>query len=160
MRALYFGTYDRDYPRNAQVISCLRAAGVEVLERHVGVWEGRRDAFRAGAGTAARIAAAELRLLSPPQQPFDVLLVGYPGHFDLPAAKRAAGGRPVVFNPLVSLADTLVSDRGRFSPGSLPSRLLERIDRRAFAAADLVVADTGEHARFFSQLADTPVEVC
>src|SRR5437764_1167947 len=29
MRALYFGTYDRDYPRNAQVISCLRAAGVE-----------------------------------------------------------------------------------------------------------------------------------
>ena len=60
MRALYFGTYERDYPRNAQVISCLRTAGVEVLERHVGVWEGRRDSFRAGAGTAARIAAAEL----------------------------------------------------------------------------------------------------
>ncbi|MDF2750459.1 MAG: hypothetical protein K0T00_1635, partial [Gaiellaceae bacterium] len=23
MRVLYFGTYERDYPRNAQVISCL-----------------------------------------------------------------------------------------------------------------------------------------
>src|SRR5437763_129947 len=93
MRALYFGTYDRDYPRNAQVISCLRAAGVEVLERHVGVWEGRRDAFRAGAGTAARIAAAELRLLNRTKQPFDVVLVGYPGHFDLPAARPADIGR-------------------------------------------------------------------
>ena len=40
MRVLYFGTYERDYPRNAQVISCLRRAGVEVSERHVAVWEG------------------------------------------------------------------------------------------------------------------------
>src|SRR5262249_12013278 len=40
-RVLYFGTYERDYPRNAQVISCLRRAGVEVAERHVPVWEGR-----------------------------------------------------------------------------------------------------------------------
>ena len=158
MRALYFGTYDRDYPRNAQVISCLRAAGVEVLERHVGVWEGRRDAFRAGAGTAARIAAAELRLLSPPQQPFDVLLVGYPGHFDLPAAKRAAGGRP-----LVSLADTFVADRGRFRPDSLPARALAAVDRHAFRAADLVVADTQAHADHLAELAGlraADVEVC
>ena len=50
---------------------------------------------------------------------FDALVVGYPGHLDLPAARRAARGRPVVFNPLVSLADTLVGDRGRFRPGSL-----------------------------------------
>ena len=163
MRALYFGTYDRDYPRNAQVISCLRAVGVEVLERHVGVWEGRRDGFRAGAGTAARIAAAELRLLSPPQQPFDVLLVGYPGHFDLPAAKRAAGGRPVVFNPLVSLADTFVADRGRFRPDSLPARALAAVDRHAFRAADLVVADTRAHADHLAELAGlraADVEVC
>src|SRR5947208_3058289 len=33
MRVLYFGTYERDYPRNAQVISALRGAGVGVLER-------------------------------------------------------------------------------------------------------------------------------
>ena len=56
MRVLYFGTYERDYPRNAQVISCLRRAGVEVAEEHVGVWEGRRDSWRAGPGTFARLA--------------------------------------------------------------------------------------------------------
>src|SRR5204863_4876955 len=83
---------------------------------------------------------------------FDALLVGYPGHLDLPAARRAAAGRPVVFNPLVSLTDTLVSDRGRFRPGSLSARVLERIDRRAFRSADLVVADTAAHAQFLGQL--------
>ena len=156
MRVLYFGTYERDYPRNAQVISCLRRVGVEVVERHVGVWEGRRDSWRAGPATLARLAAAEIRLLRRPAEDFDVVLVGYPGHPDLAAARRAAGKRPVVFNPLVSLADTFVADRGRFQPGSPAARALEAIDRRAFRAADLVVADTETHARHLAQLAGLP----
>ena len=44
MRVLYFGTYERDYPRNAQVISALRGAGVEVREQH-----------RAGLGAAPQL---------------------------------------------------------------------------------------------------------
>ena len=52
MRVLYFGTYERDYPRNAQVISSLRAAGVDVDERHVGVWEGTRHKWSLGAAAA------------------------------------------------------------------------------------------------------------
>ena len=158
MRVLYFGTYERDYPRNAQVISCLRRAGVEVLERHVGVWEGRRDSWRAGPGTLGRLAAAQLRLLRRPRASFDVLLVGYPGHLDLAAARLAAGSRPVVFNPLVSLADTFVADRGRFRPGSSSARALEAIDRRAFRTADLVVADTEAHAHHLAELARLPPE--
>jgi glycosyltransferase involved in cell wall biosynthesis len=142
------------------VISCLRAAGVEVVEQHVGVWEGRRDAWAAGAGTAIRLAAAEARLLRR-RAGGDAIIVGYPGHLDLPAARLAARGRPVVFNPLVSLADTLVSDRGRFRSGSLPARLLEAVDRRAFRAADVVVADTAAHAAFLSGVAGHDrFEVC
>jgi glycosyltransferase involved in cell wall biosynthesis len=158
MRVLYFGTYERDYPRNAQVISCLRRAGVDVVERHVGVWEGRRDSWRAGPTTLARLAAAELRLLRAPDAEFDVVLVGYPGHLDLVPARRVAQGRPVVFNPLVSLADTFVADRGRFSSGSPAARALETVDRRAFRAADLVVADTQAHARHLGRLAGLPDE--
>jgi len=158
MRVLYFGTYERDYPRNAQVISCLRRAGIEVVEHHVGVWEGKRDSWRAGPGTLGRLAAAELRLLRRPRADFDVLVVGYPGHLDLPAARRAAGDRPVVFNPLVSLADTFVADRGRFRTGSPAARTLEAIDRLAFRAADLVVADTEAHARHLAALAGLPAE--
>jgi glycosyltransferase involved in cell wall biosynthesis len=156
MRVLYFGTYERDYPRNAQVISCLRGAGVEVHEHHIPVWDGRRDSWRAGAGAAARLALAELRLLRRPSVDFDALVVGYPGHFDLDAARRAARGRPVVLNPLVSLSDTFVADRGRFRPGSAPARALEAVDRRALRAADLVVADTLANADQLAAIAGLP----
>jgi len=142
------------------VISCLRAAGVDVAEVHAPVWDDLRHGWNAGVATAARLAAAEARLLARRPPVGDVVVVGYPGHFDLPAARRAARGRPVVFNPLVSLADTLVTDRGRFAPGSFAARLLERVDRAAFDAADLVVADTEAHAHFFAGLTTTPVEVC
>src|ERR687888_1632745 len=152
MRVLYFGTYERRYPRNAQVISCLRRVGVGVRERHVPVWEGLEHKWEAKGAAALRLAVAEARLLRRPADDFDAVVVGYPGHLDLPAARRAARGRPVVFNPLVSLADTLVGDRGRFRPDSAAARLLERIDRRAFRSADLVVADTDAHARYLAEL--------
>ena len=143
------------------MISCLRGVGVEVVERHESVWEGTREAWRSGPLTALRLARAELRLLRRQAERYDAVIVGYPGHFDLPAAARAARGAPVIFNPLVSLADTLVSDRARFRAGSLPARALELVDRRALRAADVVVADTEQHARFLAELADLErVEVC
>ncbi len=163
MRILYFGTYERDYPRNAQVIAALRGAGVEVSERHVSVWERDAHKWRAGAGTAARLALAEARLFRRPREDFDALIVGYPGHLDLTAARRVAAGRPVVFNPLVSLYDTFVADRRRFGPKSPAGRALEAIDRRALRAADLVVADTQANGEFLAELGGLPrdkVEVC
>lgn len=150
MRALYFGTYERAYPRNAQVVSSLRAAGVEVVERHVPVWEGREHKFRVGPARMLRLARAQLRLRRDPGAEFDVVVVGYPGHFDLGAARRVAKGRPVVFNPLVSLEDTLVGDRSVVAAASLRARALRGIDRRAFRGADLVVADTEAHAAYFA----------
>ena len=142
------------------MISCLRRAGVEVRERHVRVWEGHEHKYGAGAADALRLTRGELRLLRKPQGEFDAVVVGYPGHFDLPAAKRASRGKPVVFNPLVSLADTFVGDRGRFEAGSLAARVLRAVDGAAFRAADVVVADTRAQAELFSTLGAKRVEVC
>jgi len=163
LRVLYFGTYERAYPRNAQVISCLRRAGVEVEERHVPVWEGREHKWAAGPSAALRLVAAELRLLRRPSDDFDAVIVGYPGHLDLPAARLAARGKPIVFNPLVSLEDTLVDDRQRFRPGSLPARALSAVDRHALRSADLVVADTEANADDLARrarIAHRKVAVC
>ena len=99
-------------------------------QRHVAFWEGRHDNWSAGAG--------------------------YPGHFDLPVARRAANGRPVIFNPLVSLVDTFVADRGRFRPGSVAARALAAVDRHALRAADLVVADTQASADHLVELGALP----
>ncbi|MDQ3067847.1 MAG: glycosyltransferase, partial [Actinomycetota bacterium] len=159
MRVLYFGTYERDYPRNAQVISCLRGAGVEVIERHASVWERQRHKWSLGFGAALKLGIAETRLLFDDRRlRFDAVIVGYPGQFDLPAAKRIARGRPVLFNPLVSLHETLVEDRGRFAAGSAPAGVLRQIDRLALRQADLVVADTEQNARYLAELAELPAE--
>jgi glycosyltransferase involved in cell wall biosynthesis len=163
VRVLYFGTYERRYPRNAQVISALRGAGIEVIELHEPVWEGQEEKWSLGPGAAARLVLAELRLLARRGPKADALIVGYPGHLDLLAARRAARGAPIVFNPLVSLTDTLVEDRGRFRHGSLAERALRAIDRRALRSADVVVADTDAHAEFLAELAGLPrdrFEVC
>jgi glycosyltransferase involved in cell wall biosynthesis len=134
---------------------------VEVEEEHVSVWDDVRHGWAVGPGRALRLGVAEARLFGRRPHGFDAFLVGYPGHLDLPAARHAARGRPVVFNPLVSLADTLVADRGRFRPGSLAARTLETIDRRAFRSANLVVADTEAHGRYFAELAGIEqVPVC
>ena len=132
------------------------------MERHAPVWEGRRQSWSAGAGTAARLAATEMRLARP-LPPCDAVIVGYPGHVDVPLARVLARRRPLVFNPLVSLSDTLVGDRGRFRSGSLAARLLAALDRVALRTADLVVADTEANAAFLARLGDLPrseVEVC
>jgi glycosyltransferase involved in cell wall biosynthesis len=164
MRVLYFGTYDRAYPRNAQVISALRGAGVEVREQHRAVWE-RRHNWSVGLRQMLRVAEAEhsLRKSRDDERDADALIVGYPGHFDMPAAKRVARGRPVIFNPLVSLFDTIVDDRQRFRRGSPGAGVVHIVDRRAFRRADRVVADTDAHAEFFRHefgLARDRVDVC
>ena len=135
------------------MISCLRRAGVEVRERHEAVWDGRRDSWKAGAADVGRLALAEARLLLASRERCDAVIVGYPGHFDLPAARHAARGAPVVFNPLVSLSDTFVDDRARFRPGTPAARALAAVDRHALRAADLVVADTRAHAEHLAEIA-------
>jgi glycosyltransferase involved in cell wall biosynthesis len=163
MRVLYFGTYEREYPRNAQVISCLRRVGVEVLEKHVPVFETERHKFALGARTLVRAVSAEAKLALTSLPEVDVLVVGYPGHLDMLAATRIGRRSPVVFNPLVSLEDTMVDDRRLVKRGSPVARAMRLVDRTAFRRADLVVADTAAHAGYFRDrfhLSSNRVAVC
>jgi glycosyltransferase involved in cell wall biosynthesis len=127
---------------------------VDVIARHVPLWEGRRHKFALGVGSLARAIVAETKLALASAPDADVLIVGYPGHLDMLAAKRASRGRPIVFNPLVSLEDTMIDDRQLVSAGSLRARLIYLVDRTAFRGADLVVADTAAHARYFAHRFD------
>jgi glycosyltransferase involved in cell wall biosynthesis len=127
---------------------------VTVVERHREVW-GRHN-WSPGIGTLARLGRAELALSRTAAGDVDALIVGYPGHLDMPAARRVARGRPVVFNPLVSLADTLVGDRRVVPRRSVRAAALGALDRRAFRLADLVVADTEAHAAFFRETFGLP----
>jgi glycosyltransferase involved in cell wall biosynthesis len=151
VQVAYFGTWERGYPRNEQVISCLRAAGVDVAQIHSEVWQSEHKFAPRLVSTVPRLALAELRLaLTRVAKDVSALIVGYPGQFDLWSAKRH--GRPVVFNAMVSLYDTLVEDRQRFPVGSIAAKALRTLDRRAFRTADLLVADTRANAAYMAEL--------
>lgn len=126
---------------------------------HEDMWAGRHK-FGLGPTVLPRLARAELRLARREvADDVEALVVGYPGHFDLWSAKRHR--RPVVFNAMVSLYDTFVEDRERFRDGSVAAGALRRLDRAAFRAADLVVADTQANADFMCGLAGIDdVAVC
>ena len=145
MKALYFGTYDREHPRNVNAIAALRVADVEVVERSARV-RGR------GFLGALSVYAAESKLLVPRRREFDVVIVGYPGHFDVPQARRVAGGRPLVFDAVLSLEDELVGVRRRFRARSTAATVLRAVDLRALRLPDLVVCGTDTEAAYLQSL--------
>jgi hypothetical protein len=151
VRALYFGTYDRGHPRNLNAIAAMRTAGIDVTERSV-------EVHGTGLFGALSVASAETRLLWPRRRPFDVVIVGYPGHFDVPRARRLAGRRPLVFDAVLSLEDELVGVRRRFRPRSAAATVLRVVDTRALRLPDLVVCGTQVEARYLESLGATRAE--
>jgi glycosyltransferase involved in cell wall biosynthesis len=162
MRVCLFGTYQRHHSANRLLRRALQAAGHDVEELHEPLWEETPDKPASYFGPAslarlgARYALAGRRLArgwrarsgEPP-----LVVVGFGGHLDVLLAERVCRPRRgLVFAPLVSLSETLVEDRQVFRPGSWRARRLGDLDRRAFAASDLVLADTVAHAEYLSEL--------
>ena len=157
LTVLVVGTHDPHYPRNRQMQRLLAAAGATVHTRSVPMWgRTRYDALRGGALGAVRLAArlvwAELRVawafLSSPRP--DVVVVLFPGQADAVVVGLLARLRrvPVVLDWFISLADTMVTDRGLVAQRGAMARLLATVDSFAARLAALVVTDTPEGARF------------
>jgi hypothetical protein len=155
VKALYFGTYDREHPRNVNAIAALRAAGVEVAERQVplrrGGLPGALDVFAAETKLGAARFEKAARLEKGGRH-FDAVIVGYPGHFDVPRARRVARKRPLVFDAVLSLEDELVEVRHRFRPRSPAASVLRVVDSRALRLPDLVVCGTRAEAAYLERL--------
>jgi glycosyltransferase involved in cell wall biosynthesis len=169
MRICYFGTYSdqEGYPMNRVLLKGLEAAGADVIPCHVRVWHDAADKMAgiggAGmAGRALRMASAWARLAANFRAlpDYDVLVVGYVGHADVLLAKALSmfRRRPVVLNGLISLYDTVVTDRGLVAAGSFRAGLLRRLDRAAFRRADRVLMDTEAHARHVAEAYGVPPE--
>jgi len=60
--------------------------------------------------------------------------------------------RRIVVDGFISLYDTVVNDRKLWSPNSLLSRLLYKLERHAFIKADIVLVDTLQNTKFYSKL--------
>lgn len=159
----YFGTYDPDYPRSAVVIAGLRELGVMVHELRAPLpplTAVEMTTSRGAARLVAALAAAHVALFAKlrGRVPVDALIVGYPGHFVVPLGRAVAAllHARLVFDPLVSLADTFAGDRGLVAEGGWKARAVRAVDRAAFALPDLVLADTRAHAAYFQSAFRVP----
>ena len=170
MRVLLFGNHSTGdgYPRLRVLAAGLRSLGVEVPEVRIPLLEGEGERARAAAsplgflaaGARAAASATGLRGAYRRAPDHDAVLVGYPGVLAVKAARAGNRDRrrPVVLDAFLSLWDTAVNDRALAAPGSLRARALLRLDRSSCAAADLVLVDTEENARFFSERLAVPPE--
>ncbi len=161
-RAVLFGCYDagEGYPRPRLVAEALEAAGVDLVgECRVDPETTREKRFRApasaGLAIARRLPALARRYRDLP--PHDVVIVGPGGFLETIFLRRLVlrgergRARPaVLFDPLYSLFDTVVSDRALVPARGLRSIAIRAIERRALAAADRVLVDTDSTAAFLS----------
>ena len=99
LRVTHFGHFDPGYSRNRIVAKALRRAGAEVRV----VSDPRPYARRTPALLRRALGEAT-----------DLVLVGFPGHADVVAAKAVARlrGAPVLFDAFVSLQETAEDRRG------------------------------------------------
>ncbi|MFV0438131.1 MAG: glycosyltransferase [Desulfopila sp.] len=131
---LWWGRFDPDYSRNRILRQLLRDDGYTLRDFRP---------YSSGLGTVeevfARTGAA------------DAVWVGAFRQRDFAAARSFADrqGIPLIFDPLISAWEKSVFERKRFRAQGRRAMRLKQWEQRMFASADLVLADTDLHARFF-----------
>lgn len=149
MRFEFFGGYFSDYPRGAVLRKGLARIGAEVVECRAGAkaksWARypllfvealKRGLFRPGGASAGRC-----------------LFVPEFCAKDVPAARLVSllTSRPLVFDPLAARYETKILDWG-WRRRDAPSAWWNfQIDAAAFRLADLILADTAAHKRYYCE---------
>ncbi len=159
MKIAYVGAYDSEYPRNRIIVDGLRRSGAEVVEFNIELKGTKSTSFQSHRFlNVISLLFRQVRhqvLLAwtlVKARKVDAIVVGFPGYQDIPLAYVATRARriPLIFDPLVSVYETLVEDRQLYKESSFFARAVRRIEKVLFRLPDLVIADTDVHAEYFS----------
>jgi glycosyltransferase involved in cell wall biosynthesis len=154
LRVCYFGTYRAEYSRNRILIEGLRLNGAEVIECHVPLWKGVEDRVRAASAGWLRpsfwlrVLAAYGRLVDVHRRipGYDVMVLGYPGQFDVYPARLLSRLRrtPLVLDVFMSTS-LIAQERGLVSRHPISGRLLFWLEKQAYRLPDLLIQDTPDY---------------
>lgn len=155
MKICYFGSFEKDYPRNNTFINGLRKTGVQVSICHVDAKKEGKEAFVSIKDFIKFFFSfflgyfkAFLCLLK--EKYLSAIIIGYPGHLDVIAFYPLLKLKkvPILFNPLVTLYDTFVEDRKIFKPKSIFAKILKIFDTLSFNLPHIVFMDTEAHKSY------------
>lgn len=154
-RVCYFGAYRAEYSRNRIMMEGLRRNGVQVIACHESLWHGVEDRVQATRGgwkrpgflwrvlrTYARLLWRGLRL----RGRYDVMVVGYPGQFDVYLARLLSWlhGKPLVWDIFMSIY-LIAVERGLDKASPWTVNLLRGIERLALRLPDRLIMDTAPY---------------
>ena len=154
---MYFGTYEKNYPRNRIMIKGLQRNNVEVIECHQALWEKSEDKtgkfFKSKTKIILNLLKGYNELIKKykKSKKSNTIIVGYPGQFDMILIRLLAPRKKIIFNPMISMYDTIVLDRKLFKKKSIPAKLTMMLDQLSCKLANIVILDTPEHARYFKK---------
>ena len=160
MKVCYFGTYRAEYSRNKIMINGLKQNDVEVLECHQQLWTGIEDRVHAvqsgwfNPKFWLRVIKAYIKLILKYTKikDYDVMVVGYPGQFDVFLARILTWlkRKPLVWDIFMSIY--LISvERNLDQKHRLSVRFLHLIEGIALKLPDMLVIDTAEYAKWFEE---------
>jgi glycosyltransferase involved in cell wall biosynthesis len=160
LRVCFFGTYRANYVRNQVMINGLRSQGVVVHECHATLWHSVADRVeQAGGGWKSprffwRVFKAYCRLLSNHRRTpsYDVMLVGYPGQFDVYLGRLLSWWRrkPMALDILMSL-HLIAEERGLVKKSPLTGWLIFWLEKLGLKLPDLLIADTAEYEEYYCE---------
>jgi glycosyltransferase involved in cell wall biosynthesis len=167
MRVCYFGTYRQEYSRNQIMIEGLRRAGVEVIECHEPLWKGVEDRVRAASGEwirpafFVRVLCVYYNLLRQYSAVghYDIMVVGYPGQFDVFLARLLTWLRrkPLVWDIFMSIY-LIDLERGLDRRSCFTTGLLRWLEMLGCCLPNRLILDTSEYVAWFGKVHGIPPE--
>ena len=161
LKVCYFGTYRAEYSRNQILIQALRSTGVEVLECHERLWHGIDDRVETVRGGWLkprfwiRVIRSYISLLRKFREidDYDLLIVGYPGQFDIAIARILCWihRKPLVWDIFMSIY-LIALERGLDQKNHLIVNLIYLWEKIACQLPDLLIIDTFEYAKWFQEI--------
>ncbi|MFD2729130.1 glycosyltransferase [Enterococcus camelliae] len=89
---------------------------------------------------------------------FDCLFIGFAPQLLFPFIYFFPKNKLIIMDFFISFYDTLVDDRKKFKDGKFISNVLKKIDALIIHKADIVIADTNAHKKYFSLTFHFPEE--
>jgi glycosyltransferase involved in cell wall biosynthesis len=167
VKVCYFGTYREEYSRNKIMIAALESAGINVVTCHVTLWHSIQDRVEITENgwkkpnfwwrvikTYAKLVWKFMRI-----EDFDILMIGYPGQFDVFLGKLFAffTGKPLVWDVFMSIY-LIAKERNLDQKSPFSVKMIRCFEKSALKLPDLLIQDTAEYVQWFQKEYDIAPE--